>query len=60
MATVWRETGEETGEEDQGAAVWSLLDLIKAPELWGGGAGRRSAGRPHEETLVSGVLIGPK
>lgn len=36
MATVWRETGEETGEEDQGAAVWSLLYLIKAPELSGG------------------------
>lgn len=36
MATVWRETGEETGEEDQGAAVWSLLYLIKASELSGG------------------------
>lgn len=51
MATVWR----ETGEEDQGAAVWSLLDLIKAPELSGGVQveGRQAAHMKRHLCLVS-------
>lgn len=55
MATVWRETGEETGEEDQGAAVWSLLYLIKAPELSGGVKveGRQAAHMKRHSCLVS-------
>lgn len=54
MATVWR----ETGQEDQGAAVWSLLHLIKASELSGSGGGgvRYGASRPPSWTETRSCL----